>query len=812
MERYLGLPVRLLLALICVLAMVTSKGECVVVVAVENSLGSLCKTFPEDIIFPEGFPSKNATSVGVCLLVKPELTQSDSHSYIASFRTTHVLVNVGITSSITLWLEVNTERHHLNDSLKAEAWNMLCMGLSAAHDTPTPIPEEEHPHSKAYEMWASLQGVTLDVSLGANITAWEEDVWVCVGTRTSWNASFTGFVTGVTLRIGERELTPDNCSLLLDANQLTMPLSESWKTRGPVFALEEDLLQPCDTPMFTLVLREAWGYDKALRWCRSLGGHFPIEKEVTASLVISNCTSEEHLSWTTDASEIAGSYEATCPVLLAGGGVGRRPCLSELECSLCLVPFGLRYTLFGPRTDFNRHYRLSEGQDGSFFFQGTTSNITLSAAGWTLQSSLHRGKLHLNGSWGVMGRRDWRSVYNPQASNILTFTVCNAIQFASNDGVCLRRSERCDGYVQAPDKSDEKECGSRRLLRMDESYDSSVMPFISVEGARYIYYRLSVNVVKKIDAEEDSATLELAMTLKWEDGRVRFVDSKIFYNYFPCHLIWTPTIMMSAGNINGPSVQPAANITMCYFFKGFKDREEVQLDDHLMGRYVTRANISQSRNFLASYPCMLRVSRYPFGRYMCKLAFVTMHHKVHWKSKDTNVNPHTIKYDGDHDLLDYRLENITLHVHDRVLTLTLHLIGQPDYHLISNFLPSALMFFICYSSFYFPIAEFSGRMNVSLTSLVVLLAFFSQATNSYVKTPYYKLIDVWYVLLLLLCCLVVIANGIVNSLRVQRVTAHSNLAKKVLRAKRLNNGCKIVMPILFGLLVFVFVLFATDTI
>ncbi|XP_045120137.1 uncharacterized protein LOC123509701 [Portunus trituberculatus] len=224
--------------------------------------------------------------------------------------------------------------------------------------------------------------------------------------------------------------------------------------------------------------------------------------------------------------------------------------------------------------------------------------------------------------------------------------------------------------------------------------------------------------------------------------------------------------------------------------------------------YVTNISINQNFTFVASYPCMLIMERYPFGKYECNLTLTFEEKDLHWSEE----NYQTIKYSGDHDLLDYRLEKITLYAKKEELTITLHLIGQPEYHLISSFLPSTLMLIICYSSFYFPIVDFNGRMHVSLTSLVVLLAFFSQATNSYVKTPYYKLIDVWYVLLVWLCCLVVIANGIVNSLRVQRVKTHTELTKKVLRAKKFNIGCMIVMPILFGLIVFVFVLFAMHAI
>lgn len=70
-------------------------GECVVVVAMEDSLSTLCKIFPQDVIFPEGFPSENASSMGVCLLARPELVQHVSYVYIVSFLFNDIAVSVG---------------------------------------------------------------------------------------------------------------------------------------------------------------------------------------------------------------------------------------------------------------------------------------------------------------------------------------------------------------------------------------------------------------------------------------------------------------------------------------------------------------------------------------------------------------------------------------------------------------------------------------------------------------------------------------------------------------------------------------------
>lgn len=230
------------------------------------------------------------------------------------------------------------------------------------------------------------------------------------------------------------------------------------------------------------------------------------------------------------------------------------------------------------------------------------------------------------------------------------------------------------------------------------------------------------------------------------------------------------------------------------------------------GRFFTKLNITQYLNLELEFPCLLRVSSYPFGKYMCNLTFAFFRdfRNIKWKStipkEEDSLN---IKYGGDRDLLDFRLEKLTANVHGHEkLTITLHLVGQPDYHLTNSFLPSSLMFVICYSSLFFPLAGFNERIMVSLTSLLVLVALFSQATNTYVRTPYYKLIDVWYVGLIFLCFAVVIANVLVNYLRVLKVKTQSDLAKVVLAARKCNIASQLVLLTFFLSLVFMFVLFS----
>ncbi|XP_050692096.1 uncharacterized protein LOC126983432 [Eriocheir sinensis] len=726
--------------------------------------------------------------------------------------------------------------------------------MELATPTPAPPPQEADPDSTNYKVWASLQGRPLDLKFAENMSAWGElggDVRLCLGAEGPDNASFTGMITGVTLltkeEVEEQEQeqkkeekgekkekeegirTTGNCSVLLARNILTHPLDVSWTTKGPVLTLEWELpLDPCLTPPKTVWLQGSRAYQGSLRLCRSLGGHFPTEEEATGDLLKAhNCSTGDVLTWASGWEESEDDPTALCPVLLAEGGMDKWACYSKLDCTLCLVPEGLTYTLFGARRDFDRHYTLRTLADGTFEFQGQdTSTISQGELGWRLSSSLHNDEL-IQGSW-VMGRQRWHpsgSLQQPTttlpykatektintSTDILTFTVCNAIQFSSDDGVCLLRSERCDGRTDSPDGSDEEHCGSRRAISKDTNYDTRVSPFLGRKQKGILLYEIHVMFINKMSTEKGMASVEMNLYLDWEDSRIEFVDTKMGRNSLACDDIWTPTLNVFAGYTRGPVVQPRSNRSDCYIYWDQKPREEQQLGDPLMSRSFTKMNITQYQNLVMEFPCLLRVSKYPFGKYMCNLTFGIFrdHQYIKWKSmRPLEEDYNDLKYYGDRDLLDFRLEKVTAQVHhDGKLTFTLHLVGQPDYHLTNSFLPSALMFVICYSSLFFPISGFNERIMVSLTSLLVLVALFSQATNTYVRTPYYKLIDVWYVGLIFLCFAVVIANVLVNYLRVLRVKSQNDLMKKVLAARKCNIACQIFLLTLFMSLIFVFVLF-----
>lgn len=115
-------------------------------------------------------------------------------------------------------------------------------------------------------------------------------------------------------------------------------------------------------------------------------------------------------------------------------------------------------------------------------------------------------------------------------------------------------------------------------------------------------------------------------------------------------------------------------------------------------------------------------------------------------------------------LLEYYVRNMTLGIEksrtkggkSEVVFITQfgHLYG---YYSISIFMPTLLLVIVSYGSFYFQEDDFTDRIMVSLTSLLVLSTFISTASSSMARVSYFTFLDIWLsfciVLVFIICLL-----------------------------------------------------------
>lgn len=177
---------------------------------------------------------------------------------------------------------------------------------------------------------------------------------------------------------------------------------------------------------------------------------------------------------------------------------------------------------------------------------------------------------------------------------------------------------------------------------------------------------------------------------------------------------------------------------------------------------------------LVTIPCRFNLKRYPFGTQFCKIAFWAENAYVNGNGVFLpNMNNATefeeVNYTGKKSLGEFLFKKAISYVaaSKRMAVVKIDLQTLYGFHLLNSFTPSILILGICYASLFFPISDFNERVMVSLTALLVLAALFTQASESSVRTPYFKFLDIWYVVLVGFCFLIVLFHTFVHKLRLQ---------------------------------------------
>ena len=150
--------------------------------------------------------------------------------------------------------------------------------------------------------------------------------------------------------------------------------------------------------------------------------------------------------------------------------------------------------------------------------------------------------------------------------------------------------------------------------------------------------------------------------------------------------------------------------------------------------------------------------------------------------------------------------------------ITIALNNLSGFYIFSTYVPTFLMVVICYSTFYFGIDDFTDRIMISLTALLVLATLFTQITQTTPKTAYLKLLDVWFVSCIVMDFVIVILHVAINVVKMDEeeeanVTHVVGYKKpfafkekeKYAKALKYNRWAEIVLPIVSVLFAVVYI-------
>ncbi|KAB7496153.1 Gamma-aminobutyric acid receptor subunit beta-3 [Armadillidium nasatum] len=392
--------------------------------------------------------------------------------------------------------------------------------------------------------------------------------------------------------------------------------------------------------------------------------------------------------------------------------------------------------------------------------------IELKKDKWVLYNPLHNEVYEIKSTLPV-GRQYWTSTKDGK-EHLLTFTHCKSNEeFECSNGTCLPWNVRCNGLVDCLDKSDEDECNQ---LAKDKGYSVHVPPPpLANEKSLYIYYNVTLFNIYDITSIKRSIRIQAEINLSWHDKRIQFWNIAKSEN-INMKDIWKPELTL-IGN-----AYPGYKITMdedefhesCKSdpesFEG-KDSRIFSYTDPYMGTFIKGEDMKILYTFKAiiDVPCRFDLRRYPFGKQSCNIAAwienAEDHYNYEFVYKGGENKIVELIYNGSKDLGEYSFVSANHMVDESgAILITIHLKNLYGFHMLNSFVPSVLICIISYCTLVFSITNFSDRVMVSLTALLVLAALFSQSSNTSVKTSYYKLLDIWYVVLIFYSFMIVIFN------------------------------------------------------
>ncbi|XP_068250111.1 uncharacterized protein [Palaemon carinicauda] len=661
----------------------------------------------------------------------------------------------------------------------------------------------------------------------------------CLGSTNDSLSSFSGTLAAVSVNLWNvsKEATeyfyPTDCSNFINENSFCV-LDTTWNLQGATILSDYDASMLCNDAFEPITINTFGGHKLHLDICASMNGRFMTEGEVSDDLIegIVNITESSSsvnnkLFWF--GGKVNGSgLQTYCSAASANGTSGIHPCISKLPSSVCLIPTRTSFTLYGKIYDQDRDFTFLPLENGKFSLKGKeTSEIYHNGTFWVLSSHLHDDDWYLPDSILPCGRNVWQS---SQGNLTLTVTQCNQGHFTCNNGDCILEKRRCDGNEDCSNGEDENDCD---IIRLNKGYDKNKSPGNGRPIQEFLYYGVAMYSISDITTTDGKVTIDFLIYLSWYEYRLKFWNLGSKPQYFPCEMIWTPKLSAIAGYTDGQAFDLDTYDKKCssYSYNLLRRRA---FDDHLMGSYLDghESSIYMDIYSRLTIPCHFKLHRYPFGSYFCNISLYILNDrdKMAFKSYDEET-VNTVYYKGRHDLLEFRLEKITHEtLHDLIynidytnLLVTLHLDSLYDYHILNSFGTSSLIFIISFSTFFFPIEDFNERIMVTLTALLVLAALFAQASTLSVRTPYYKLIDVWYAALISLCFSAVIMITCVNAMRSKKSPDVSIKVKPIgrlwcttttfpspsrNRAFICNFVSKIILMSLFIVLVIIYVFFA----
>ena len=455
-------------------------------------------------------------------------------------------------------------------------------------------------------------------------------------------------------------------------------------------------------------------------------------------------------------------------------------CSDRSSCAICrLMDINKRLILKGlceadyQEQVFDTRYFIFGSINSKLHFQGVmASHIYMDENGqWRLESYGDKSKyavMSLKDSTDAfpLGRNTWtvrKGICEMEdEQKTLTFSVCEGGMFTCDDGECIELTKKCNLEEDCSDGTDETYCDN---IDFADGYRTSLAP--RTDGGVKLFVNVSINTFPTISTEELQFIANFELSLRWEDQRLTYKNLNNFTNLNKIELddidrMWKPSVDFK--NAVEPKTTEVDSKTSMFIHKEHGPRagslrRSIEADVFEGGW----ASLIMRKEYFIMFECEFELRSYPFDTQQCQMIFrlrgVTQRYM--YFSEDYQG----ITFKGLKDLTEFTVKNISSAVFREPgpyseFVVTILFARRSIYHILNIYLQTSLLNLTVLFTLFFDVTNFSDRIMVSLTVMLVVVTLQTQIQATLPPTAYYKLIDYWLVSSLVIIILIMLVHTI----------------------------------------------------